>query len=75
MQGKTFEEIKTLPQVIATNSTLARKRATKLFKKVTNKFVYCKPKVAEFSKVIFKCLSLHTIWYCKSILYAFRKCW
>ena len=51
VQGKTFEEIKTLPQVIATNSTLARKRVTKLFKKVTNKFVYCKPKVAEFSKL------------------------
>ncbi len=51
VQGKTFEEIKELPQVIATSSLSAQKRATRLFKKVTNKFVYCKPKIAEFSKL------------------------
>tara|TARA_Y100000590_G_scaffold469568_1_gene658319 strand:+ start:1517 stop:2692 length:1176 start_codon:yes stop_codon:yes gene_type:complete len=51
VQGYAFKEINTLPQVIAATSNEGKKRATHLFKKITNKFVYCKPKEAEFSKL------------------------
>ena len=51
VQGSTFEEIKTLPQVIAATNQDGKKRATEIFKRITKKFVYCKPKEAEFSKL------------------------
>ena len=51
VQGLAFEEINKLPQVIAATSNEGKKRATKLFNKITKNFVYCKPKEAEFSKL------------------------
>ena len=51
VQGLAIDEIKTLPQVIAATNPSGKKRATELVKKITNKFVYCKPKEAEFSKL------------------------
>jgi len=51
VQGFAIEEINKIPQIIAATSIEGKKRATKLFKKITNKFVYCSPMEAEFSKL------------------------
>ena len=51
LQGKAFEELFTLPQIIASNSNIGAKKAGKLFKKISPKIIYCKPKEAEFSKL------------------------
>ena len=51
IQGYTFDEIEKLPQIIATSSKTALKRATLIFKKISKKIVYCSLKEAEFSKL------------------------
>lgn len=51
VQGKAIEEIKNLPQVIAATNNIGKKKATHIFKKITNKIIYCNPKEAEFSKL------------------------
>ena len=51
IQGHTFDEIEKLPQIIAASSPLAKKKATKIFNKISKKIVYCSLKEAEFSKL------------------------
>ena len=51
IQGFTFDEIEKLPQIIAASSSVAEKRATKIFKNISRKIVYCSLKEAEFSKL------------------------
>ncbi len=51
VQGNTIHEIKDLPQVIASSSKKSAKKAGRLFKLVTKKVIYCKPKEAEFAKL------------------------
>ena len=51
VQGLAIDEIKRLPQVIAATNLEGKKRATKIFKKITDKCVYCSPREAEFSKL------------------------
>ncbi len=51
IQGHTFDEIEKLPQIIAASSSLAKRKATKIFKKISKKIVYCNLKEAEFSKL------------------------
>ncbi len=51
VQGKTFEEIKNLPQIVAATSSDAKKKAAKIFKHISKKIIYCDLKEAEFSKL------------------------
>ena len=51
VQGKTFEEISKIPQIIAGTTKKANILSSKIFKKLTNKIIYCSPKEAELSKL------------------------
>ena len=51
VQGKTYSEIESLPQIIAYNDKSAKSLATKIFSKVSKKIIYCSPKEAEFAKL------------------------
>jgi UDP-N-acetyl-D-mannosaminuronic acid dehydrogenase len=51
VQGKTFVEIKDLPQIIAATSPKAKQKAAKIFRKITKKIIFCDLKEAEFAKL------------------------
>lgn len=51
IQGKTFEEIEKLPQIIAGNNKKAVNESIEIFKKISNKIVKSSLKEAEFSKL------------------------
>ena len=51
IQGKTFEEIEKLPQIIAGNNKFAINQSIKIFKKISNKIIISSLKEAEFSKL------------------------
>lgn len=51
VQGKTFEEITKIPQIIAGTTKKANLESAKIFKKITKKIIYCSPKEAELSKL------------------------
>lgn len=51
VQGKTFEEIKTLPQIIAATSQKAKIKAAKIFKNISKKIIFCELKEAEYAKL------------------------
>ncbi|WP_415278467.1 nucleotide sugar dehydrogenase [Candidatus Pelagibacter sp. Uisw_094] len=51
VQGKTFEEIKNLPQIVAATSQNAKKKAANIFKHISKKIIFSDLKEAEFSKL------------------------
>ena len=51
VQGKTFEEIKNLPQIVAATSQSAKKKAASIFKHISKKIIFSDLKEAEFSKL------------------------
>ncbi|MDB9714917.1 nucleotide sugar dehydrogenase [Candidatus Pelagibacter ubique] len=51
VQGKTFEEIKNLPQIVAATSKNAKKKAANIFKHISKKIIFSDLKEAEFSKL------------------------
>jgi UDP-N-acetyl-D-mannosaminuronic acid dehydrogenase len=51
VQGHTFNEIKSLPQIIAASSKKAEKLASEIFIKISKKIIFCSLKEAEFSKL------------------------
>lgn len=51
VQGKTFEEIKNLPQIVAASSEKAKRKAANIFSKISKKIIYAELKEAEFSKL------------------------
>ena len=51
VQCKTLEEIKELPQIVSATSEEAKKRASEIFLKLTNKVIHCEPMEAEFAKL------------------------
>lgn len=51
VQGKSFSEIKILPQIIAGTNQYAEKKASYIFKKISKKIIFCSLKEAEFSKL------------------------
>lgn len=51
IQGKTFEEIESLPQIIAGNNKIAVKKSISIFKKISSKIIKSSLKEAEFSKL------------------------
>ena len=51
VQGKTFEEIKSLPQIIAATSQKAKIKSAKIFKNISKKIIFCELKEAEYAKL------------------------
>ena len=51
VQGHTFDEIGSIPQIIAGTSKEANKRSSDYFKKITKKIIFTSPKEAELTKL------------------------
>ena len=51
VQGKTFEEISSIPQIIAGTTKEANVRSANYFKKITKKIIFTSPKEAELTKL------------------------
>lgn len=51
VQGKTFEEISNIPQIIAGTSKHSNKKSYEIFKNITSKIIFTKPKEAELTKL------------------------
>tara|TARA_B100000963_G_scaffold289850_1_gene259468 strand:- start:1422 stop:2594 length:1173 start_codon:yes stop_codon:yes gene_type:complete len=51
VQGHTFDEIGSIPQIIAGTSKEANRRSSNYFKKITKKIIFTSPKEAELTKL------------------------
>ena len=60
-EGKAFEELHSLPQIVSGRSTSAIKRAGQLFSHLTDRIVETTPEEAELAKLFTNTLALHQV--------------